>query len=235
MLLLTKFCVSITIYTAILIERNSCHIALGRGGREFQVLLFISDSENIEPQHVVVRVVDAAVNTVSCKFKVITLAYNLVENEQQQHGFLSISGQQHAETQTEGTSHYFDCLENDNKALRSQLQEAKQRVEELEITRAAFEHDDKRVKFYTGLPSFAMLLAVFQLLEGSVQHTSRNVLTKFQELLLTFIRLRLGVPLQDLAYRFNVSIVSCNMGKIQLFAGTRKVIARFLCILFLYF
>lgn len=101
MLLLTKFCVSITIYTAILIERNSCHIALGRGGREFQVLLFISDSENIEPQHVVVRVVDAAVNTVSCKFKVITLAYNLVENEQQQHGFLSISGQQHAETQRE--------------------------------------------------------------------------------------------------------------------------------------
>lgn len=68
MLLLTQFCVSITIYTAILIEHNSSHIALGRWGREFKVLFFISDSENIEPQPVVVRVVDAAVNTVSCKY-----------------------------------------------------------------------------------------------------------------------------------------------------------------------
>lgn len=144
--------------------------------------------------------------------KVIRLACNLVKNEQQ-HVFILISGQQHAGTQTEKTSHYFDCLENDNKALRSQLQEAKQRVEELEITRAAFEHDESRVKFYTGLPSFTMLLAVFELLEGSVQHTSRNVLTKFQELLLTLIRLRLGVPLQDLAYRFNVSTITSSTEK----------------------
>lgn len=71
MLQLTRFCVSITIYTAILIEHNSCHIALGRWGRELQVpvLFFISASENVEPQPVVVCVVDAAVNTVSCKYE----------------------------------------------------------------------------------------------------------------------------------------------------------------------
>lgn len=151
--------------------------------------------------------------------KVIRLACIVVENEQQQH--VLISGQQHDGTQTEKTSHYFDCLEND-KALRSQLQEAKQRVEELELTRAAFQHDDSRVKFYTGLPSFAMLLAVSELVEGSVSvlHTSRNALTKFQELLLTLIRLRLGVSLQDLAYRFNVSIVSATWNSFLQAQGT---------------
>ncbi|XP_077551226.1 uncharacterized protein LOC144164850 [Haemaphysalis longicornis] len=68
-----------------------------------------------------------------------------------------------------------------------------------------FEQDRNRVKFYTGLPSFAMLLALFNLLEKSIPSGPRNVLTRFQEMLPTLMRLRLGVPLQDLAYRFNVS------------------------------
>lgn len=49
-----------------------------------------------------------------------------------------------------------------------------------------------------------MLLAVFELFEGSVQGTPRNVLSKFQELLVTLVRLRLGVPLQELAYSINI-------------------------------
>lgn len=78
-------------------------------------------------------------------------------------------------------------------------------MQKLEITQASFEQDNNRVKFYTGLPSFAVLLALFNLLETSVSSGPKNVLTKFQEMLLTLMRLRLGVPLQDLAYRFNVS------------------------------
>lgn len=69
------------------------------------------------------------------------------------------------------------------------------------------------MEFYTGLRSFAMLLAVFELFEGSVQGTPRNVLSKFQELLVTLVRLRLGVPLQELAYRINIGNPYSNTEK----------------------
>ncbi|CAN7976321.1 unnamed protein product [Ixodes persulcatus] len=69
----------------------------------------------------------------------------------------------------------------------------------------SFSNDNARVKFYTGLPTFAVLLTLFTLLETHVSHTSRNSLSKFQELVVTLMRLRLGVPLQDIAYRFQVS------------------------------
>ncbi|XP_077535621.1 uncharacterized protein LOC144147377 [Haemaphysalis longicornis] len=112
---------------------------------------------------------------------------------------------QDSTTQTEESSSIVECLKKDNAALRTQLQEAKEKLQRLEITQAMFEQDRNRVKFYTGLPSFAMLLALFNLLEKSIPSGPRNVLTRFQEMLLTLMRLRLGVPLQDLAYRFNVS------------------------------
>lgn len=119
--------------------------------------------------------------------------------------YVHVPALQDSTTQTEESSSIVECLKKDNAALRTQLQEAKEKLQRLEITQAMFEQDRNRVKFYTGLPSFAMLLALFNLLEKSIPSGPRNVLTRFQEMLLTLMRLRLGVPLQDLAYRFNVS------------------------------
>ncbi|XP_070379368.1 uncharacterized protein [Dermacentor albipictus] len=61
------------------------------------------------------------------------------------------------------------------------------------------------VQFYTGLPNFALLLVLFNLLKEGATHTSRNSLTAFQEMVIFLMRLRLNTPLQDLAYRFHVS------------------------------
>nr|XP_054919818.1 uncharacterized protein LOC126516758 [Dermacentor andersoni] len=44
-----------------------------------------------------------------------------------------------------------------------------------------------------------------RVLKEGMARTNRNSLTLFQEMLIFLIRLRLNVPLQDLAYRFNVS------------------------------
>jgi len=74
------------------------------------------------------------------------------------------------------------------------------------LSEKSFKNNDAKTKFYTGLPNFAIMLAVFNLVAPSVISTSRNSLPKFSEYILTLMRLRLNLPLQDLAYRFNISL-----------------------------
>ena len=66
-------------------------------------------------------------------------------------------------------------------------------------------NDDKKVNFYTGLPSFEILNTVFNQIERFVTRKSQ-LLTPFQEFVLTLMKLKLNMPLEDLAYRFNVSV-----------------------------
>jgi len=60
---------------------------------------------------------------------------------------------------------------------------------------------DDKVRFYTGLPSYQVLIA-------TLNHVSRRtqMLDPFQEFVMVLIKLRLNVPFQDLAYRFMVSV-----------------------------
>ena len=73
-----------------------------------------------------------------------------------------------------------------------------------------FAEDDAKVRFYTGLPSFDILKKIFNFVAPHVKRNSLN-LSKFQEFIMTLIKVRLNVPHQDLAYRFDVSLttVSC--------------------------
>ena len=72
------------------------------------------------------------------------------------------------------------------------------------VTEDYFRGDDKKVRFYTGFPSFDVLLKTFGFVEKKVSRRS-VLLTKFQEFTLVLVKLRLNVPNQDLAYRFHVS------------------------------
>ena len=67
-----------------------------------------------------------------------------------------------------------------------------------------FRSDDK-VRFYTGLPSYQVLVATFN---HVAPHVSRctQALDPFQEFVLVLIKPRLNVPFKDLAYRFLVSV-----------------------------
>ena len=70
-------------------------------------------------------------------------------------------------------------------------------------TRYFFDSDDK-VLFYTGLPSYEILMVVLEHVSPFVARKTLS-LDRFQEFVMVLMKLRLNVPLQDLAYRFKVS------------------------------
>ena len=67
-----------------------------------------------------------------------------------------------------------------------------------------FDTDDK-IRFYTGLPSMEVLMVVFEHVSPHVTRQTQS-LSRFQEFIIVLMKLRLNVPLQDLAYRFVVSV-----------------------------
>lgn len=70
-------------------------------------------------------------------------------------------------------------------------------------TQDFFDSDDK-VLFYTGLPSREILMVVLEHVSPFVTRKTLS-LDRFQEFVMVLMKLRLNVPLQDLAYRFKVS------------------------------
>ena len=56
---------------------------------------------------------------------------------------------------------------------------------------AYFAHDNDKIRFYTGLPAY-------------------DVLSKFQEIVLTLMKLKLNMPMQDLAYCFGISLATVS-------------------------
>ena len=54
-------------------------------------------------------------------------------------------------------------------------------------------------------PNFLMLMALFNYLTEHISSGPRSVTTKFQEMLMVLMRLRLGLPLQIVADLFMVS------------------------------
>ena len=72
-----------------------------------------------------------------------------------------------------------------------------------------FAEDDAKVRFYTGLPSFDILKKISNFVAPHVKRNSLN-LSKFQEFIMTLIKVRLNVPHQDPAYRFVVSLTTVS-------------------------
>ncbi len=74
------------------------------------------------------------------------------------------------------------------------------------FTAASLKGDDKKVTFYTGLPSYTAFQGVFKLFEPLLsKDESKSRLLLVDELLLVIMKLRLAVPNDDLGYRFNVT------------------------------
>ena len=70
------------------------------------------------------------------------------------------------------------------------------------FSKSWFEADEERIKFYTGLTTMSVLMAVFELISPALPE--RKTVSKLQQLIMTIMRLRLNLPVQDLAYRFGV-------------------------------
>ena len=73
------------------------------------------------------------------------------------------------------------------------------------ISEEAFKDNDEKVLFYTGLPTYAILMTVFSHVKDNIIVTSTSSLTKFQQFLMVLMKLRLGLLNQDLGYRFEIT------------------------------
>ena len=70
-----------------------------------------------------------------------------------------------------------------------------------------FANDNEKVRFYTGLPAYDVLQTVLQYVSKFVVRKSPT-LSQFQEFVLTLMKLKLDMPMQDLAYRFGISVAT---------------------------
>lgn len=92
------------------------------------------------------------------------------------------------------------------KALKKENQTLRESVEKMSLSESSLRNDAEKVKFYTGLPNFFVLETVMWLLTPHMDGMKNAKLSKFQQLLLTLMRLRLDLRNQDLAYRFGVKV-----------------------------
>ncbi|XP_044165243.1 uncharacterized protein LOC122949175 [Acropora millepora] len=73
------------------------------------------------------------------------------------------------------------------------------------FTEDYFKDSDDRTRFFTGLPDFHLLTTIFEFVSPYVTRRTKT-LSLFQEFVMVLIKLRLNVPNQDLAYRFEISL-----------------------------
>lgn len=120
-----------------------------------------------------------------------------------------------AETQTEAFDYLYretGCLEAPDKDAETQTEEFDYLVPKSSGYQAPdreFFKGDEKVRFYTGLPSYEVLLVTFEHVAPYVTRRTQS-LDRFQEFVLVLMKLRLNVPLQDLAYRFNISLTTAS-------------------------
>ena len=114
-------------------------------------------------------------------------------------------------TQTELTSFDITNMETELNNLYEEKRCLQERVNyTMPFSKESFENDDDKTKFYTGLPSFATLLALLNFLGHLLPQKSR--LSPFQTLMIVFLKLRLNLPTQHIAYLFNMhrTTISCT-------------------------
>ncbi|XP_050703867.1 uncharacterized protein LOC126989267 [Eriocheir sinensis] len=113
-------------------------------------------------------------------------------------------------SQTDLTSDMIRVLQDEFNEATVEKVNLKGKINEMELNENSFKDDDERVRFYTGLHSYCDLMELFTFIKSYICSDGRNMLTSFQMMILTLMKLRHNFPMQDLAYRFCVSITTCS-------------------------
>ncbi|XP_038138972.1 uncharacterized protein LOC119782193 [Cyprinodon tularosa] len=87
-------------------------------------------------------------------------------------------------------------LLQENRKLRSELNKK-------QLDTDFFKDDTKKVKYYTGLPCFVILLSLFNTIRPFLSESKK--ISQFQMVVLTLMRLRLDLPVLHLCHLFSVS------------------------------
>ena len=82
-------------------------------------------------------------------------------------------------------------------------------MQRVAFSEASLQNDEK-MKFYTGLPNFALQQAMFTLVQVSAPFSEllTNTSSSFQEFVATLVKLRLNSKVLGLAYRLDVSLAT---------------------------
>ncbi|XP_038048749.1 vesicle-fusing ATPase-like isoform X1 [Patiria miniata] len=73
------------------------------------------------------------------------------------------------------------------------------------VSQASLAGNDKKNRYYTGLPTYTILMAIFNLVSPHIVVTHRSAMSKFQQMMIVLMRLRLNLSECDLAYRFDIA------------------------------
>lgn len=96
-------------------------------------------------------------------------------------------------------------LKSTIEALIKLIEKLQDKLKSYQINIEFFKNDDRKTLYYTGLPKFVLLETLINKLSPYVDRKEHNVLEKSQMIILTLMKLRLGLQFMDLAYRFGVS------------------------------
>ena len=95
-------------------------------------------------------------------------------------------------------------LEKDNRCHVKERKIMEERLQETLLDEESFRENDDKVLFYTGLTNWRILFVVFTFVQSHIAASRHTSLSPFQQLLLTLMRLRLSLSVQDLGYRFGI-------------------------------
>ena len=95
-------------------------------------------------------------------------------------------------------------LEKDNSCHVKERKIMEERLQETLLDEESFRENDDKVLFYTGLTNWRILFVVFTFVQSHIAASRHTSLSPFQQLLLTLMRLRLSLSVQDLGYRFGI-------------------------------
>ena len=101
-------------------------------------------------------------------------------------------------SQTDVGMDLIGSMESEMQRLLEENNKLKNICTETVFSHEYFIDNNTKVKYYTGLPNYNVLMAVFRLLEHHIPITDRSSLSKFQQLILTLIKLRLSLSVQDI-------------------------------------
>ena len=111
----------------------------------------------------------------------------------------------HSATMTDTSGRYIEALEEECLQATGKRLELKSNSFTVPWSESELKCDEHKVKFFTGLPSFSILMIVYNFVSSHITHGSKaHKLSKFEEFIATVMKLRLSLFDQDLTYRFGI-------------------------------
>lgn len=113
-------------------------------------------------------------------------------------------------TLTDMTGDLIEAMTSELQSLRTENITLRSDVSHLSTSydQSAFIDKDEKVLFFTGLPTYQILLVLFTFLCPHLP--VKKSLDKFKQLMLTLMRLRLNVSTTFLSYAFNISVATAS-------------------------